>query len=126
MEEIKLNLNEDQRAFFDSLKSNKNALLIPLNKWMECIHPELGSNKVRDPDFRIAGAYVISELDAFELLAKMIKHRIIYSRPEGITTKEYGTFRFAGKLELRRVMPPAPNHDIFDVGDRQPGSFRSK
>jgi hypothetical protein len=73
----------------------------------------------------LAGAYVITDLNIFESFVGNI-HRIFYGRTEGIITKEYGAFRFAGKLELKKVMPQAPSYDIYTAGYRQPGSFRSK
>ena len=122
---IELILDEEKRSFFDNLKSDKNALVVPLDKWKAFIQDNLVSNNYRDPDFRIAGDYVITELNAFASFVGNIRG-LFYGRTEGYVTKDYGAFRFAGKLELKKVMPPAPNHDIFNVGLRQPGSFRSK
>lgn len=111
--------------FFDKLKKTRNALLIPVDKWKSLIHANLGNNRVSDPEYRIAGAFVITEKDTFELFVGSIR-KIFYGRAESINTLEYGAFSFAGKLELKRVTPAVPNYDIFDVGHRQPGSFRSK
>lgn len=125
MQRIDLVMKEDTQSFFDDLKGKKNALIVPIDKWKSIIHANLGNGRARDPEFRIAGAFVITEQDAFELFVGKI-HGIFYGRTEGITTKEYGTFRFAGKIDLKRVTSSVPSHDIFDVGSRQPGSFRSK
>lgn len=125
MKKIELILDGEQQGFFDRLKNARNALLIPVDKWKSIIHVNLGNSRVRDPEYRIAGAFVITEKDAFELFVGSIRG-VFYGRPESINTLEYGAFSFAGKLELKRVTSAAPNHDIFDVGFRQSGSFRSK
>ncbi len=122
---IELILDEESQGFFSQLKSGNNALVVPIDKWSTFIQERLGTTRVKDPNFKIAGSYVITDQKAFELFVGEL-HSIYYGRPDRLVTKEYGAFRFAGKLDQKRVMPPALSYDIFDVGHRQPGSFRSK
>jgi hypothetical protein len=46
MQKIELILDEEKAVFFEMLKANKNALIVPLDKWESIIHVNLGKNRV--------------------------------------------------------------------------------
>jgi len=112
---IELSMNEDARAFLEGLKKKHNEIVVPLASWNAYIrdNPRI---KVA-PAHMISGAYVITEREQFDALDR---GRFYYA-PKRLP-KEQGGFWFAEKLEPKKRMP---KHDIFDVGLRQPGSFRS-
>lgn len=58
---VELIFTEGSREFFDDLKSSKNELVIPLDKWNTLIHDNLGSNRYPDPEYKIVGAYVVTQ-----------------------------------------------------------------
>jgi len=112
---IELSMNEEAGAFFEGLKKKHNELVVPLDNWNAYIRD---NPRIKDvPAHMISGEYVITEREQFDALDK--GH--FYYAPKRLP-KEQGGFWFAEKLEPKKKMP---KHDIFDVGLRQPGSFRS-
>ena len=116
---IELIMDEAQQAFFDKLKNGNDELVVPLDKWNAFIHENLPTEPEDMFEFVIAGKYVITEREMYNGLVERLKY--LYYENKRLTKQE-GGFWFAVKLEPKKKMP---GHDIFNVGLRQPGSFRS-
>lgn len=116
---IELIMDEGSRAFFNALKKRNDEIVVPLESWSAYIYNNPKRTSEDTPEFVISGEYVITERELFDALVYKLGN-LFYS-PKRLT-KEQGGFWFAEKLEPKKKMP---KHDIFDVGLRQPGSFRS-
>jgi hypothetical protein len=116
---IELIMDEEKRAFFDKQKRGNDELIVPLDRWNTYIHDNLGVNPDCVPDFSISGAFVITERSLFLNLVENLGWLFCEKKR---LTKEQGGFWFVVKLEPKKKMP---KRDIFDVGNRQPGGFRS-
>ena len=116
---IDLIMNDSAQEFFDVLKNKNDELIVPLNGWITYIR-ENSSIKSEDvPSHMVSGTYVITEREWFGGVARNISS--LYYHPERLLNNKHGAFWYA-KLEPKKKMP---KHDIFDVGNRQSGSFRS-
>ena len=116
---IELIMDEVQQAFFDKLKKGNDELVVPLDKWNAYINDNLPTELDQMLDFMISGAYVVTERGMYNGFVEGLKY-LYYDNKR--LTKQEGGFWFAVKLEPKKKMP---GHDIFNVGLRQPGSFRS-
>lgn len=116
---IELIMDEAQQAFFDKLKKGNDELVVALDKWNTYIHDHLPTEPEEMLEFVIADTYVITERSAWIALVHSLKN-LHYDIKR--LTKQQGGFWFAVILETKKIMP---KHDIFVVGQRQPGSFRS-
>ena len=54
---IELILDKESQDYLGQLKSSNNALVVPIDKWLAFIQERLGTTKVKDPDFKMAGSY---------------------------------------------------------------------
>lgn len=109
----------EMQAFFDSLKKIRDELVVPLTIWNNHILDNKRIKPEQMPKFMISGEYVLTEEDVFEELVDNLKY-LFYAKRR--LTKDEGGFYLVVKLEPKKIMP---KHDIFNVGLRQPGSFRS-
>ena len=116
---IELIMDEAQQAFFDKLKNGNDELVVPIDKWNAFIHENLRTEPEDMLEFVIAGKYAITEREMYNGLVERLKY--LYHENKRLTKQE-GGFWFAVKLEPKKKIP---GHDIFNVGLRQPGSFRS-
>lgn len=116
---IELIMDEAQQAFFFKLKKGNDELVVPLDKWNLYVHDNLPTEPDQMLDFVISGAHVITERGMYNGFIESLKS--LYYENKRLTKQE-GGFWFAVKLEPKKKMP---EHDIFNVGLRQPGSFRS-
>lgn len=117
---IELPLDDKVQLYLSELKRKQDELVVPIEKWNEHIRDN-GRVKPEDiPPHIVADSYVITEREWFQ--AVVFKLGNLFFTPKRLSRAEGGIW-FADKLELKRKMP---KHDIFDVGIRQPGSFRSK
>jgi len=117
---VELVMGAEETEFFNALKTKRDELIVPINVWKTHIQ---GNSQIKPesmPEFVITGAYVIAERSLFDALVKGLGH--LFYAPKRLT-KDQGGFWFVEKLEQKKKMP---KHDIFDVGVRQEGSFRSK
>ena len=119
MVKIELIMDEEKQCFLNVLKKKLDELVVPLDKWDLYIKDNPRIKPDQMPEFAISGAYVITERDAFSSVVNDLGY--LFYMPKRLS-KEQGGFWFAEKLEPKKKMP---KHDIFDVGLRQPGSFRS-
>ncbi len=116
---IELKLNDEASAFLNKLKNERNELVLPVSIWEAHIRDNPRIKVDETPIHIICGDYVITEREYFDGTVSELKH-LFYS-PKRLSKAE-GGFWFVEKLEQKKKMP---KHDIFNVGLRQPGSFRS-
>lgn len=118
---MKINVMMDELAqgFLEELKRKYDELIVPLDSWIAYIRDNPSVKEEDLPQFIETGGYVITEREWFGDLVKELGN--IYYEPKRLPKQE-GGFWFVLKLESKKKMP---KHDFFDVGIRQPGSFRS-
>lgn len=117
---MNLSLDDSAQFFFATQKKKNDELVVPIDSWNLHVrdNPQVKPEDV--PNHVNAGAYVITEREWFDDLVKKLGY--LFYAPIRLP-KVDGGFWFAEKLVQKKKMP---KHDIFDVGHRQPGSFRSK
>jgi hypothetical protein len=117
---IELLLDDKMQSFLSDLQKERNELVVPIGKWNEHIRDNARIKPKDIPPHIFADSYVITERRWFQALVS--EQGNLFFTPKRLTREE-GGFWFADKLELKKNMA---KHDIFDVGNRQQGSFRSK
>jgi hypothetical protein len=116
---IDLIMDDSAQEFFDVLKKKNDELIIPLNGWIAYIRDNSNIKPEDVPSHKVSGTYVITEREWFGEVARSIDS--LYYHPVRLLHNKQGAFWYS-ELEPKKKMP---KHDIFDVGNRQSGSFRS-
>lgn len=117
---IKDQLDTEALLYLAELRKQHDELVLPVELWRSHIENNPSIQNEDIPPHRICGDFVITERSWFRDVI-MEASKSFYYQPRRLT-KEQGGFWFLEKLEQKKKMP---KHDIFDVGQRQPGSFNS-
>ena len=117
---IELPLDDKVQSFLSELKRKQDELVVPMENWNEHIRDNKRVKPEDIPPHIVAGSYIITQREWFQEVVRNLNN--LFFSPKRLTSEE-GGFWFTDKLEPKKKMS---KHDVFDVGIRQPGSFRSK
>lgn len=116
---VQLTLSAEDGKYLEDLKSKHDELVVPLHLWEEHIENNARISKEDFPSNIKISEYVITEREWFCYIVNKLKY--LHHEPTRLS-KEQGGVWLTTKLEPKKKMP---KHDIFDSGQRQPGSFGS-
>jgi hypothetical protein len=119
--EVQLNLSVEEKMYLKNLKKGYNELVVPIGVWKEYIENNARLAEEDFPFHLTLSEYVITERDWFLYIIRSFN---LYVEEKRLITDE-GGIHVIVKVEPKRIMPVQPAYDMFDIGRRQPGSFRS-
>ena len=116
---IKSKFDTDAANFLSELRERHDELVMPIELWRAHIENNPLIKRDDIPLHKFSGEWVITEREWFGAVISGLSHLYYHSKR---LTKEQGGFWIVEILEPKKEMP---KHDLFEVGQRQPGSFGS-